>query len=102
MAEARFDGKTGAWILEDGTPVTFLPELPAESPPYELIFTHPTHAAANHADGHMHYLIGGDPKVVEQIVQWYADQGHPVPDGYAQAAADHAAAVEKAAAPPAG
>jgi hypothetical protein len=101
MAEPRFDfdlktGKgTGRWIIEDGTPVDFLPELPGNSPPYELIHNlNVPHPNPNHDDGHRHYLIGGDPAVVEQIVAWYKAAGHPVPDGYAQAAADHVAAVK--------
>lgn len=94
---ARFDPESGAWVIEDGTPFQFLPEIPSESPPYE--FMGPAGSDPESPDGHRHYLIGGEPAVVAQIVKWYEKAGHPVPAGYAQAAADHAAAVKAAAAP---
>jgi len=95
LASAGFDPTSGKWVTSDGTPVPFLPDEPGNSPPYELIVTEDK-SDPHPIDGHTHYLIGGDSKVVEQIVEFYKAKGTPVPDGYAQAAADHAAAVDAA------
>lgn len=99
MADAHFDPTTefpvpgtgltrsGAWVTEDGTPIHFLPDEPAQSPPHELIATD---RDPDGPHGHKHYPIGGNDQVVAQIVKWYADRGKPVPDGYAAAGAAHA------------
>lgn len=90
MARQRIDAN-GHYLTDDGTPVQFLPEIPGASPVYDLV--HPAVADPDSPDGHRHYLIGGDPDVVAEIVAWYKAAGHPVPDGYADHAARHAAKV---------
>lgn len=89
---ASFDGKTGELVLTNGQRFAFLPPKPANSPPYEFIVTETFDGSRE--DGNTHYLIGGDSALVDQIVKWYADKGTPVPDGYADEAARHAAAVQ--------
>ena len=93
-----FDAKTGEgsgrWRLGNGNLVDFLPEEPGNSPPYELVST--TEPNADSADGHTHYLVGGDAETVKLIVAFYAKQGKKVPYGYEAEAAAHAAAVEAA------
>lgn len=86
-----FDAATGEIALENGDRHPFLPARPAQSPPYELVV--PGVEAGAEDDGAAHYLIGGDPEIVQQIVDWYAAKGSPVPDGYADEAARHAQAV---------
>ena len=85
----RFDPETGELVTANGSRHRFLPELPANSPVHELIV--PGEADETTEDGAAHYLIGGDAAIVDQIVAFYDRAGHEVPDGYAQAAADHAA-----------
>ena len=93
-----FNPKTGEgsghWRSERGADIPFLPEEPATAPPYELVST--TETDPKSPDGHTHYLIGGDPTVVELIIAFYENRGKTVPDGYAEEAASHAAAVEAA------
>jgi hypothetical protein len=97
-----FNPKTGKgsghFLTPRGGDVPFLPEEPANSPPFDLVVTaEPELDPELSPDGHTHYLIGGDPEVVKLIVAFYEASGHPVPAGYEQAAADHAAAVQAAA-----
>lgn len=86
----------GRFVTDDGTPIQFLPDVPANSPPHELI--HTAEADPDSPDGFRHYAIGADPDVVQEIADFYEAAGRPVPDGYVQAAADHAAHVEATAA----
>ena len=87
-----FDPETGRWQLHNGDSVDFLPALPANSPPHELVST--AEPDESSSDGFAHYLVGGDAEVVKQIVDFYERKGTPVPAGYADAAAAHAAKVE--------
>lgn len=84
---ATFDSKTGELVIANGSRYTFLPKRPAASPPHEFIV--PETFDGSREDGNTHYLIGGDPDVVKAIVDFYAQAGTPVPDGYAEAAQAH-------------
>lgn len=91
-----FDAKTGKgsgmFKTANGALVPFLPDVPANSPPYELIVTE--EADEKSADGFRHYLIGGVPETVSAIVAWYESQGKVVPAGFEEEAALHHAAVQ--------
>lgn len=91
-AKFTFDSATGELVTGNGSRYTFLPAVPGNSPPYEFIATET--ADSDRPDGNTHYLIGGDPAVVQQIVDFYAAKKTPVPDGYADEAARHAEAVK--------
>lgn len=103
--KGHIDLETGFWTDEPSeAPIRFLPDEPGESPPYELILTDRDPDGPTSDDpvrqgrhGHKHILIGGDEAVVADIIKFYEGKGKKVPAGYAQAAKDHAAAVEKAA-----
>jgi hypothetical protein len=92
---ATFDAETGELVLTNKSRYVFLPTEPGNSPPHELIV--PETGDGSRPDGNTHYLIGGDPAVVAQIVDFYKAKGTPVPDGYAEAAKAHADNVAKAA-----
>jgi hypothetical protein len=92
---ATFDGETGELVLTNGSRYTFLPTVPGNSPPHEFIV--PETGNPDREDGNTHYLIGGDPAVVQQIVDFYAARKTPVPDGYAEAAQAHVDNIAKAA-----
>jgi hypothetical protein len=94
---ATFDSKTGELVLPNGSRYTFLPAVPSNSPPHELIV--PETGDPSRPDGNTHYLIGGDPAVVKQIADFYAAKGTPVADGYAAAAQAHVDNIAKAAEP---
>jgi len=89
-SKITFDSATGELVLADGSRHSFLPVKPANSPPYEFIVPDTDPSSE---DGASHYLIGGDPALVKQIVDYYAARKTPVPDGYAAEAARHADAV---------
>lgn len=91
---SSFDAKTGEFVTDTKLRVAFLPEEPANTPPYELVVTEENDPKS--VDGHTHYLIGGDAKLVDQIVGFYENRGKKVPADYASQAAAHAAAVEAA------
>ena len=86
MSKFTIDAETGELVLENHSRYRFLPTLPGNSPPHEFIVPESDDSSP---DGATHYLVGGDPAIVAQIEAWYAKQGHPVPAGYAAAAAAH-------------
>lgn len=93
MSSFKFDAETGEVVVASTQRrIAFLPDEPAQSPPYELVDTQDPDDST--LDGHTHYLIGGDPKVVDQIVAFYQSKGKKVPANYAAEAAAHAALVE--------
>lgn len=92
---AKFDPATGELVLDNGSRYVFLPTVPSNSPPHELIV--PETGDGSRPDGNTHYLIGGDPDVVKAIVAFYEAAKTPVPDGYAEAAKAHTDNVTKAA-----
>lgn len=87
--QAGFDTETGELIARDGTRIVFLdPKVPANTPPFDL--SHDAEADEASPDGSTHYLIGGDPAVVDAIVAWYRSNDVSVPAGYAEKARTHA------------
>lgn len=107
MAEFKYrkpkiDPDSGRLITSDGTPYDFLPAEPAASPPHT--FVHTFEPDPDSPDGHTHYLVGGDPEVVDQIVAWYAKhggadgKGRKVPAEFKANAQAHADAVKAEAA----
>jgi hypothetical protein len=95
---ASLDPATGELVLTNGSRYAFLPKAPGNSPPHEFIV--PETGNPEREDGNSHYLIGGDPAVVDQIVAFYKTQNTPVPDGYAAAAKAHVDNIAKATAAP--
>ncbi len=95
MSKFVLDAETGELVLENKSRYTFLPKVPGNSPPHEFIVPESDDSSP---DGATHYLIGGDPAVVAQIVAHYAAKGTPVPAGYAEAAAAHVENIAREAA----
>jgi hypothetical protein len=95
MSKFDFDPATktgsGKLRLESGSLDDVIPEEPGNSPPYEHVSLEPDTSSP---DGLKHYLIGGDPELVKQIVAFYESKGKKVPEGYEDEAARHAAAVD--------
>jgi hypothetical protein len=90
VSNFTIDSDTGELVEpreRGGSRIAFLPVVPANSPPHEVLLPE---ADPDSPDGCLHYLVGGDAEIVKAIVDFYAAKGTPVPDGYAEAAKAHA------------